>query len=74
MSEDNFGYKDTSTPGGGVLFYRCNLCSGVVSPWDIVGPGCCSKCGGTKVAPTNLTLWEKVVQIVKHPKVWEWNE
>ena len=60
------------TDESGVAFYRCNLCSGVVSAWDIVDHGACKKCGGVKITPTNLTVWEKIVQIFKHPKVWEW--
>lgn len=52
-------------------FYRCTICHGVVNKWDIVKGGC-PKCSGTRISPTNLTLWEKIVQIIKHPKVWEW--
>jgi hypothetical protein len=55
----------------GTTFYRCALCRGVVSKWDINNGGC-QKCGGTKISPTNLTLWEKVVQIAKRPAVWRW--
>lgn len=72
MAEE-YNFEDTSTPGEGVLFYRCTLCTKVVSPWDIVDIGCCKNCGCTKISPTNLSLWEKIVQVVKHPKVWEWN-
>lgn len=55
----------------GTAFYRCTLCSGVVSYWDIKA-GRCPTCSGVRIMPTDLSLWEKVVQIVKHPKVWEW--
>ena len=55
----------------GLGFYRCTLCNGVVSRWDIDAGGC-PKCGGRKIMPTDLSLWEKIVQIVKHPKVWNW--
>lgn len=61
--------NDAST---GTLFYRCMLCTGVVSPWDIREKHGCPKCAGTKIKPTNLSFWEKFVQIVKHPKVWTW--
>ena len=56
----------------GVLFYRCELCKTVVSPWDIRQHFSCPKCGQVRVRQTNLSLWEKLVQIAKHPKVWEW--
>ena len=57
----------------GMSFYRCLLCHGVVSPWDIRAGGC-PKCGGVRIQPADLTTWEKLVQIVKHPKLWTWGE
>jgi len=57
---------------GEITFYRCVLCRGVVSKWDIREGKGCSKCAGRKVMPTNLSLWEKLVQMVKHPAVWDW--
>lgn len=57
----------------GTEFFRCELCAGVVSPWDIEEGGC-GRCGHKRIRPTGLTLWEKIVQIAKHPKVWEWPE
>ena len=57
----------------GLQFYRCVLCCTPVSPWDIKEHHGCSKCGGSKVSPSNLSRWEKIVQVVKHPKVWAWN-
>ena len=52
-------------------FYRCMSCSKVVNVWQVrSGDGCV--CGERKCKPTNLTLWEKLVQIVKHPLVWKW--
>jgi DNA-directed RNA polymerase subunit RPC12/RpoP len=63
--------EDTkSTPG--LIFYRCMVCGKVVSVWDIHASHGCSKCGGTRIKPTNPTLFEKIVQIVKHPKIWTW--
>lgn len=59
--------------GEGLQFYRCEMCHGVVNLWDIKKGGC-PKCGGMRLRGTNLTLWEKVVQIVKHPKVWRWGD
>ena len=56
----------------GLLFYRCVLCRSVVSQWDINEHHGCPTCGNPRVSPTALTLWEKIVQIVKHPKVWQW--
>lgn len=57
--------------GKGRRFYRCLTCQGVVSEWDIAKGGC-PKCKGTKITPKNLTLWEKAVQLFKHPAVWRW--
>lgn len=58
----------------GVLFYRCCLCRSVVSRWDIHEHKACANCGHARLMPSSLTLWEKIVQIVKHPKVWKWHE
>ena len=54
-----------------ITFFRCTLCSGVVSVWDI-DKGGCQKCSGTKIVPTNLSVWEKLVQLMRHPNVWNW--
>jgi hypothetical protein len=43
-----------------------------VSWWDIYYAGGCPKCAGKRLRPTNLSLWEKIVQIIKHPRVWAW--
>lgn len=60
---------------GGLPFFRCVLCRGVVSMWDIYGNDhVCPKCGGARISPTNLSLWEKAVQLMKHPKIWDWHE
>lgn len=58
----------------GLIFYRCDLCGGVVSEWDAQDGGCCPKCAGTKIRITKLSLWEKITQILKHPKLWKWVE
>jgi len=58
----------------GIQFYRCMLCGRVVSRWDIQEYKGCKKCGNTKIKPTNLTLMEKVVQIIKHPRIGRWND
>jgi len=58
----------------GKQFYRCMLCNRVVSDWDIQEHYGCPKCKNNKIKPTDLTLWEKLVQIIKHPKIWRWNE
>ena len=59
----------------GLPFFRCTLCMGVVSLWDIhLPPHVCRKCGGARICPTNLTFIEKVVQLVKHPTWWKWDE
>ena len=54
-----------------VMFYRCTICHKVVNKWDIVAGGC-QFCGGTRISPTNLTIMEKIRELIKHPKVWEW--
>lgn len=56
-----------------MLFYRCTICHRVVSKWDIDKYSACGKCGNPRISPTNLTLWERIVQIAKHPAVWKWN-
>lgn len=58
----------------GLMFFRCCLCRRVVSPWDIEKEKGCAHCGHTRISPSNLTLIELIVQIVKHPKVWKWKE
>ena len=59
----------------GLPFFRCTLCRGVVSLWDIHNePHTCRKCGGARISPTNLGWFEAIVQIIKHPKIWTWNE
>lgn len=59
----------------GLPFYRCTLCRGVISMWDIYeGPHNCPKCGGARMSPTNLSWWEMFIQIIKHPKLWTWHE
>lgn len=57
----------------GLLFYRCYLCKNIVSKWDLKENHEC-RCGHSKISPTNLTAWEKIVQIVKHPAVWKWSD
>lgn len=59
---------------GGLQFYRCRLCHGVVSQWDLLEKHCCPKCAHTKISPSELSLWEKFVQICKHPRIWKWKE
>jgi hypothetical protein len=50
------------------------LCSRIVSPWDIEKHGSCGHCAGTRIQPTNLGLLEKLVQLIKHPLIWEWDK
>lgn len=56
----------------GTPFYRCILCTHVISPWDLRTHHGCPRCAGTKLKPSNLSIWEKLVQIVKHPLIWKW--
>ena len=57
-----------------ITFYRCLLCASVVSKWDIVKCDGCPKCACRKLSPTNLSWLEKLVQMLKHPKVWDWGD
>ena len=57
-----------------IPFYRCCLCSAVVSQWNILEDHGCAKCGHTKITPTNLTFIEKLGQVIKHPRVWTWED
>lgn len=63
---------DEEINNDGLIFYRCNLCKRVVSIWDLKAHLGCSYCGHARISPSNLTLWEKCKQIIKHPRVWEW--
>jgi len=56
----------------GLVFYRCLLCHGIVSVWDIKEKQSCPKCGQRRISPTNLSFIEMVIQIFKHPKIWRW--
>lgn len=56
----------------GLQFYRCILCGEPVSKWDIHEYHGCPKCGNARIRPSDLSLWEKIVQMVKHPAVWKW--
>ena len=58
----------------GLPFFRCLLCHKIISPWDIKEVHGCRNCGGIRMSPTNLSLWEMIVQIWKHPKIWRWKD
>jgi len=66
--------KNEAFEGEGVGFYRCMVCATVNSPWELKKLGSCRKCGATKVKATNLSFWEKVVQIVRRPMLWKWSD
>jgi rubrerythrin len=68
-----YAVEDEGTPPG-VPFYRCIMCGTVVSIWDIHESHGCPKCACPRIRPSNLSLWEKIVQIIKHPKIWQWKE
>lgn len=55
-----------------VMFFRCMGCGKVAAPWEIKKHGSCPQCAGGKFRPTNLSFWEKLVQIIKRPAVWKW--
>lgn len=58
----------------GVMFFRCKLCTGVVSPWDLKKVKGCPKCGHVRLSPSNLSILEMITQIIKHPKIWTWKD
>lgn len=58
----------------GLEFYRCTLCHKAISIWDLKEKHGCPYCAGARFSPSNLTLWEMIVQIWKHPKVWRWKD
>jgi DNA-directed RNA polymerase subunit RPC12/RpoP len=53
-------------------FYRCVACTRVISPVDIQEHGSCPYCFGRRIRPTNLTWWEKLRELVRHPLFWRW--
>lgn len=63
-----------STDKDALQFYRCLLCRRIVNIWDLRKYKGCGYCGHARISPANLTLWEKIFQIVKHPKVWKWKQ
>ena len=65
--------EDAELSSDGMLFYRCYLCNKILNKWDIEKHKGCPKCGHGKISPTNLTTWEKIVQLVKHPAIWNWD-
>jgi RNA polymerase subunit RPABC4/transcription elongation factor Spt4 len=67
------GFLESNDPDA-LTFYRCVLCHRVVNLFDLREHKACPHCGHGKMSPTNLTLWEKIVQIIKHPRVWEWKK
>lgn len=71
VREEKPGFLETNDENA-LTFYRCCLCHRPVSLFDLREHHACPFCGHARMSPTNLTLWEKLVQIVKHPKVWEW--
>lgn len=60
--------------GRGLPFYRCVLCGHVVSIWDIKEIQGCPKCKNTRIRPSELAWWEKIIQLFKHPCFWKWGE
>ena len=64
--------ENTIDSEGGKQFYRCHLCNRVVSEWDLEKHSACPNCGHSKISPANLTFFEKLVQVCKHPVVWKW--
>ena len=71
LAEEDQFRKDVDDHG--MVFYRCYLCNKIINKWDIEKHRSCPKCGHSKISPTNLSLWEKTVQICKHPAIWKWS-
>lgn len=57
-----------------IKFYRCMGCTAVVAPWDVKETGGCRKCGGGRLRLTNLSWWEKLVQMIRRPAIWRWSD
>jgi len=55
-----------------IIFYRCVACNCAVSIWDIEKYRACPKCAAGTIRPTNLRLYEKIIQLIKHPNPKEW--
>jgi predicted Zn-ribbon and HTH transcriptional regulator len=51
----NEGYE-----GEGLPFFRCMLCGGVLSVWDLEKHHGCPKCASKKIKNTALSFWEQV--------------
>lgn len=56
------------------MFFRCCGCNAPVAPWTVTKRGCCTKCGGGKVRPSNLSLFETLCEVIKRPDVWNWHK
>ena len=57
-----------------IQFYKCATCNIAVSKWDIAEFHGCPKCSNNKLRKANLSFGEKIMQIIKHPKVWRWGD
>lgn len=69
MSTEGFDPDSQGKP-----FYRCMVCNTVVSEWDLEEHHGCKRCANPRIKPTELSILEKVWQIILHPKIWEWNK
>ena len=55
--------------GKGAAYFRCLLCGRPVSPLDLDQSHGCAHCGHTRIRPSDLTLWEKVLEVLRNPKI-----
>jgi hypothetical protein len=55
--------------GTGMSYFRCYLCRRPISPSDLDKHHGCAHCGHTRVSPTSLTWFEKVVEVCRHPGI-----
>ncbi|MEJ2336567.1 MAG: hypothetical protein P8Y26_13195, partial [Gemmatimonadales bacterium] len=53
--------------GKGVGFYRCLVCGKVCAPWDLPKYHGCRKCGSVRLRTTNLSFFEKIIEIIRQP-------
>lgn len=58
----------------GMPFFRCTMCGKVINLWDLAEGKGCTKCGNSHCRPTNLGIIEMIVQMWKHPRIWEWQD
>jgi DNA-directed RNA polymerase subunit RPC12/RpoP len=55
--------------GEGAAYFRCVLCGRPSAETTLQEHGECGYCGGKRMQPTDLTFFEKVIEIIRHPSI-----